>query len=117
MTPAEKFDPELAEQRKSLRYLPDEAIDIDLLTEGRRLRAVVQDVSVRGMKLALPDGCPDGSPVGSPVMLEHPAAGSFRGVCVWSDERAVGIELVEPKREIERVLQCICLLIGLRKPR
>lgn len=113
MTPAEKIHPEPAEQRKSPRYQPDEAIDIDLLADGRRLRAVVQDVSVRGMKLALPDGCS----VGSPVKLEHPAAGSFRGICVWSTGRAVGIELLEPKREIERVLQCICLLIGLRKHR
>lgn len=113
MTPAEKYEADQAERRSSPRYNPDDAIDIDLLTGGQRLRAVVQDVSVRGMKLALAADCP----VGSAVRLEHPAAGSFRGVCIWREEDAIGVELVEPAREIERVLQCICLLIGLRSPR
>lgn len=113
MTPAEKFEADQAERRSGARYDPDEAIDIDLLTGGRRLRAVVQDVSVGGMRLALAADCP----VGSPVRLEHPAAGSFRGICIWRDDQAIGVEFVEPARQIERVLQCICLLIGLRSPR
>jgi hypothetical protein len=108
MTPAEKFEPEQAERRSGSRYPSEEAVGIDLLNEGRRLRALVRDVSVDGMKLSLAEACA----VGSPVLLEHPVAGSFRGVCVWSEQQEIGVELLEPAREIERVLQCICLLIG-----
>ncbi|MEX2630286.1 MAG: PilZ domain-containing protein [Tistlia sp.] len=120
MTPAEQTRPEQAERRTADRHPPDEAIGIELLADGRRLRGIVRDVSVKGMKLALgefdseswPEGWAAGCPVGSRVLIEHPVAGTFRGVCIWSQGRELGIELLEPTREIERVLQCICLLIG-----
>lgn len=108
MTPAEKIHPDDAERRAGPRYQPEQTIDIELLADGRRSRAVVRDISLRGMKLAPADACA----VGSRVLLEHPVAGSFHGVCIWRDEEEVGVELFEPAREIERVLQCLCLLVG-----
>ena len=112
MTPAEKHQTDTGEQRSNARYLPDDSVEVEVLADGRRLRGVVQDISVRGMRLALGDRCA----VGSGVRLEHPVAGSFSGVCVWSSGDCVGIELAEPQREIERVLQCLCLLVGVRRP-
>lgn len=108
MTPAEKFEPEQAERRASSRYPCEDVVGIDLLTEGRRQPALVRDVSLEGMKLSLAGACA----VGTPVQLEHPVAGSFRGICVWREQQEIGIVLIEPAREIERVLQCVCLLIG-----
>ncbi len=110
MPGVQKSKPLALERRGHPRYLPDDAIQIELEAEGRRFHATVDDISVRGMRLLTDERCA----VGSAVALAHPGAGDFRGICVWVEDGAFGVELVEPKREIERVLQCICLMIGLR---
>ena len=51
------------------------------------------------------------TPKGIVVAVEHPTAGTLCGVCVWRDADSMGVELQLPRRELERLLTCICLVL------
>ena len=95
------------DRSKSKRYLLDEQPPITATFEGRLYTCRILDVSMDGIRLRFEGDIPKGNV----VALEHPTAGTLSGVCVWRDEDSMGVELQLPKRELERVLKCICLVL------
>ena len=107
---AEQPDREVAggeERRKSKRYLLDEQQPITATSGGRLYTCRILDVSMDGVRLRFEREIPKGNV----VALEHPSAGTLCGVCVWRNEDTMGVELQLPKRELERLLKCICLVL------
>ncbi len=95
------------DRRKSKRYLLDEQQPITAVSGGRLYSCRILDVSMDGVRLRFEHSIPKGNV----VALEHPAAGTLCGLCVWRDASSMGIELQLPKRELERLLKCICLVL------
>ncbi len=95
------------DRRKSKRYLLDEQASITATSGGRLYSCQILDVSIDGVRLQFDRDIPKGNV----VALEHPAAGTLCGVCVWRDADSMGVELQLPKRELERLLKCICLVL------
>lgn len=93
--------------RKSKRYLLDEQQQITATSGGRLYTCRILDVSMDGVRLCFERDMPKGNV----VALEHPSAGTLCGVCVWRDADTMGVELQLPKRELERLLKCICLVL------
>ncbi len=107
---SEQPDPEVVEdddRRKSKRYLLDNAQPITATSGGRLYSCRILDVSMDGVRLRFDRDIPKGNV----VALEHPSAGTLCGVCVWRDADSMGVELQLPKRELERLLKCICLVL------
>jgi hypothetical protein len=95
------------DRRKSKRYLLDEQQPITAISGGRLYSCRILDVSMDGVRLRFEHRIPKGNV----VALEHPAAGTLCGLCVWRDAGSMGVELQLPKRELERLLKCICLVL------
>jgi hypothetical protein len=95
------------ERRKTTRYQLDAQQPITATSGGRLYTCRILDVSMDGIRLRFEHDIPKGNV----VALEHPAAGTLCGVCVWRDADSMGIELQFPKRELERLLKCICLVL------
>ena len=95
------------DRRQSKRYLLDEAPTITATSGGRLFSCRILDVSVDGVRLRFENEIPKGNV----IALEHPAAGTLCGVCVWRDDDSMGVELQLPRRELERLLKCICLVL------
>jgi hypothetical protein len=95
------------DRRKSKRYLLDEQQPITATSGGRLYACRILDVSMDGVRLHFERDIPQGNV----VALEHPIAGTLCGVCVWRDADSMGVELQLPKRELERLLKCICLVL------
>ncbi len=95
------------ERRKSKRYLAEDQPPITATSGGKLYTCRILDVSMDGVRLRF-----DGQmPRGNVIALEHPTAGTLCGVCVWSDAGSMGVELQLPRRELERLLKCICLVL------
>ncbi len=86
------------DRRKNKRYLLDEAPPITATSGGRLYSCRILDVSMDGVRLRFEHDIPKGNV----VALEHPAAGTLCGVCVWRDSDSMGVELQLPRRELER---------------
>ena len=100
-----------AERRQWTRYQLQESTQIALHLGDQIISAQVEDISRRGMRLsAIGD-----LQAGSVIELSHPVAGQFQGNCVWRGEDAIGIQLDVPASELERVLQCLCLLLNVKE--
>lgn len=95
------------DRRKTKRYPLDEQQPITATSGGRHYTCRILDVSIDGVRLHFDRDIP----AGNVVALEHPAAGTLCGVCVWRDSNSMGVELQFPKRELERLLKCICLVL------
>ena len=95
------------DRRKTKRYLLDEQPPITATSGGRLYSCRILDVSMDGVRLHFEGEIPKGNV----VALEHPAAGTLCGICVWRDAASMGVELELPKRELERLLKCICLVL------
>jgi hypothetical protein len=95
------------DRRKNKRYLLDEQSPITATSGGRLYTCQILDVSMDGVRLRFDRDIPQGNV----VALEHPSAGTLCGVCVWRDKDSMGVELQLPKRELERLLKCICLVL------
>ena len=95
------------ERRKSTRYQLEEQQPITATSGGRLYTCQILDVSMDGVRLRFERDIPKGNV----VALEHPSAGTLCGVCVWRDADTMGVELQLPKRELERLLKCICLVL------
>jgi len=82
------------ERRRSLRFVLPRQEDITLFVDGQPFQGKLEDVSIGGAKLCMADDVP----VSNDVRLEHGAAGSIDGVCMWHAGRAIGIsfELTDP---------------------
>ncbi len=95
------------DRRKNKRYLLDESPPITATSGGRLYSCRILDVSMDGVRLRFEHDIPKGNV----VALEHPSAGTLCGVCVWRDADSMGVELQLPRRELERLLKCICLVL------
>ena len=95
------------DRRKSKRYLLDEQQSITATAGGRLYTCQILDVSMDGIRLRFEREIPKGNV----IALEHPAAGTLCGMCVWRDSDTMGVELQLPRRELERLLKCICLVL------
>ena len=95
------------DRRKTKRYQLDEQQPITATSGGRLYTCRILDVSMDGVRLHFERDIPEGNV----VALEHPAAGTLCGVCVWRDSDSMGVELQFPKRELERLLKCICMVL------
>lgn len=95
------------DRRKTKRYHLDEQQPITATAGGRLYTCKILDVSMDGVRLHFEHDIPKGNV----IALEHPAAGTLCGVCVWRDADSMGVELQLPKRELERLLKCICLVL------
>ncbi len=95
------------DRRKSNRYLLDTQQPITATSGGRLYACRIIDVSMDAVRLRFERDIPQGNV----VALEHPSAGTLCGVCVWRDADTMGVELQLPKRELERLLKCICLVL------
>jgi hypothetical protein len=95
------------ERRKSKRYLVEDQPPITATAGGRLYTCRILDVSMDGVRLRFEGQIPDGKV----IALDHPTAGTLCGVCVWRDTDTMGVELQLPKRELERLLKCICLVL------
>ncbi len=95
------------DRHKSKRYQLDEQPPITATSGGRLYSCRILDVSMDGIRLQFDRQIP----MGNVVALEHPSAGTLCGVCVWRDSKTMGVELQLPKRELERLLKCICLVL------
>ncbi len=95
------------ERRKTTRYQLDAQEPITATSGGRLYTCRILDVSMDGVRLQFERDVPKGNV----IALEHPAAGTLCGVCVWRDAASMGVELELPKRELERLLKCICLVL------
>ncbi len=95
------------DRRKSKRYLLDEQPPITATSGGRLYTCRILDVSMDGVRLQFDRQIPKGNV----IALEHPAAGTLCGVCAWRDADTMGVELQLPRRELERLLKCICLVL------
>ncbi len=99
--------PEDDERRKSKRYLVEDQPQITATSGGRLYTCRILDVSMDGVRLRFEGKIPQGKV----IAIEHPTAGTLCGVCVWRDTDTMGVELQLPKRELERLLKCICLVL------
>ncbi len=99
--------PEDDERRKSKRYLVEDQPPITATSGGRLYICRIMDVSMDGVRLRFDGKIPEGKV----IAIEHPTAGTLCGVCAWRDTDTMGVELQLPKRELERLLKCICLVL------
>ena len=95
------------DRRKSKRYQLEEQPPITATSGGRLYTCRILDVSMDGVRLQFDRQIP----TGNVVALEHPSAGTLCGVCAWRDSDTMGVELQLPRRELERLLKCICLVL------
>lgn len=95
------------ERRKSKRYPVDDQPPITATSGGRLYTCRILDVSMEGVRLRFEGKIPHGKV----IAIEHPTAGTLCGVCAWRDSDTMGVELQLPKRELERLLKCICLVL------
>ena len=104
---ADDSAPEDNERRKSKRYLVENQPPITATSGGRLYTCRILDVSMDGVRLRF-----DGRmPQGKVIAIDHPTAGTLCGVCVWRNTDTMGVELQLPRRELERLLKCICLVL------
>ena len=95
------------ERRKTKRYLVDDQPPITATSGGRLYTCRILDVSMDGVRLRF-----DGRmPQGKVIAIDHPTAGTLCGICVWRNTDTMGVELQLPRRELERLLKCICLVL------
>ena len=99
--------PEHDERRKSKRYLVEDQPPITATSGGRLYTCRIVDVSMDGVRLRFEGTIPQGNV----IAIEHPTAGTLCGVFAWRDGDTMGVELQLPKRELERLLKCICLVL------
>lgn len=97
-----------AERRRSPRFELDGNTPLVLNSDGRSYSCAIEDISVDGLRLHF-----EGStPKKGAVSLEHPAIGVLQADCVWSTSDDVGVMLDEPERDLQRVLQCVSLIVN-----
>ncbi len=95
------------ERRKSIRHVVEDEPLITATSGGRLYTCRILDVSMGGIRLRFEGRMPDGNV----VALDHPAAGTLCGICVWRDTDTMGIELQLPDRELERLFKYMCLVL------
>ncbi len=95
------------ERRRTKRNELDEQRSLTAISGGKIYTCYIEDVSMSGIRLRFEGVVPEGNV----IALEHPAAGTICGECIWRDESALGVELRLPASELERVLKCICLVL------
>ena len=94
-------------RRREARYPLRQAALVDLRIGSVRLASLIEDVSMGGMGLNAPDGL-----LPAPnVVITHPVLGTLAGRCAWQAGGRMGIALVAPQRELERVLQVLYLVM------
>ena len=99
--------PEDDERRKSKRYLVEDQAPITATSGGRLYTCRIVDVSMDGVRLRFEGRIPQGNV----IAIEHPPAGMLCGMFAWRDTETMGVELQLPKRELERLLKCICIVL------
>ncbi len=99
--------PEDDERRKTTRYLVEDQPPITATSGGRLYTCHIMDVSMDGVRLRFMGKIPPGKV----IAIDHPTAGTLCGVCAWRDTDSMGVELQLPRRELERLLKCICLVL------
>jgi hypothetical protein len=104
---ADDSAPEDNERRKTTRYLVEDQPPITATSGGRLYTCHIMDVSMDGVRLRFTGKIPPGKV----IAIDHPTAGTLCGVCAWRDTDTMGVELQLPKRELERLLKCICLVL------
>ncbi len=104
---ADRPAPDGEERRQSKRYTAENQPRITATSGGKLYTCRILDVSMDGVRLRFEGRMPDGQV----IALEHPTAGTLCGVCVWRHADSMGVELQLPKRELERLLKCICLVL------
>lgn len=95
------------DRRKSDRRAVPERRPIVAMAGGKVYTCFIEDISPHGVRLSFERTMPEGNV----IALDHPIAGTLCGVCAWRDEVNMGVELQFPHGEMERILQCICLVL------
>lgn len=96
-----------SERRRGDRLPVEKRPRLTATSGGRSYDCQVLDVSVHGMRLRFPDAVPDGNV----IALDHPVAGTICGRCVWRNGEELGVELLVPSTDLERILRCVYLVI------
>ncbi len=79
----------------------------ELVSAQRATGGLVLDISANGAQIQLPEPLmPD-----SAMTLRLAETVDLGVEIVWRDADSMGIELQFPKRELERLLKCICLVL------
>jgi len=94
------------ERRRSLRFVLPRQEDIVLTVGDQKYQGKLEDVSIGGAKLRLPDG------VAPPeqVSIQHETAGMIEGICMWHDGPSIGISF--PLTDPALRLISLCLRQG-----
>jgi len=96
------------ERRAHERHPIAETTSLTVVTDVGTYPCVVEDLSFGGIRLRFDGAVPDVTE----LRLEHPTAGTFVGRCAWSGGTIMGVQFDRKKREIERALQCVALMVS-----
>lgn len=107
MAPAPDPDSDAAERRRGDRLPVETRPHMTATSGGQSYDCEVMDVSVHGMRLWFPASIPKGNV----LALDHPVAGTICGRCVWRKDDEIGVELLVPSTDLERILRCVYLVI------
>ncbi len=107
--PASHPDPKPAdeEQRRSKRHVLEAEPPVTAIAGGKIYHCRIEDISFGGLKLRFEGAVPPGNA----IALDHRSAGMLHGMCIWRDATTVGVELQLPRRALERLLRCLCLVL------
>lgn len=104
-----KIDPETEiDRRRSQRFRIENMQHMTLLAGARSYDCAIQDISRGGVRLALNEP----APLASEVVLEHPAAGHFRGRRMWSDGHQIGVTFENMGSDLAQALRCVQMVVA-----
>ncbi len=104
--PVEKND---SDRRRWHRYALHRPTWVNLNVGGKSARALVRDVSLGGICLDMVEGVPA---VGA-LRVAYGGAPVFLGQPVWRTSGALGLQFLGQPTEIDHVLLCVNMLLGL----
>lgn len=95
------------ERRRGDRLPVEKQPHLTATSGGRSYDCHVMDVSVHGVRLWFPGAIPEGNV----LALDHPVAGTICGRCAWRKGEEIGVELLVPSTDLERILRCVYLVM------
>jgi hypothetical protein len=98
---------EHAERRHWPRHELEEPPILTVLADGRSYDCQVIDLSLGGARLRFTGD----KPRHGEFTLQHHTAGDLRCKRTWRRNGVAGIAFHDPDRMLERLLQCICLML------